>query len=393
MARPTRRQACTRASLLLLAASLSPLSCCCEEPECGDGIRDPGELCFQAPQTQVAFALDTPLALRGGRYDDDELGDLLVLGTDPTGVTGRLLIGDGEGGLNAARSVRVYGCSAYPIAGDIDGDGRHDLVFPTCTNGLLVFRSQGDGFAAPVELPVGVAVRQGAIADVDGDGLRDLLVLGLASDGLPALSFVQALGDGTFAPADLTSQPVAALAGFAPGMMAAGRGERDGRFEVVFAEAGRPGGLARTHYMGAGLFALPEPLALALRPEGLALRDLDNDDRLDLLTADRARGELVAVLAGGDPNGVRTPLPIDWRSFSLAQLDDDGWLDLAVVRDARVQLARGVGDGSFVDGSVLEFPAPVVELALLDLNGDGRDDLLAGTFTGPSPLTIALSGP
>ena len=51
------------------------------------------------------------------------------------------------------------------------------------------------------------------------------------------------------------------------------------------------------------------------------------------------------------------------------------------------------GDGSFVEGGVVEFAAPVVELALLDLNADGRDDLIAGTFTGPSPLTLALSGP
>ena len=383
----------SRTFVVLLAASAWPLSCCCEEPECGDDARDPGELCFLDKRVEVDLSLDMPLALRGGFYDGDEFGDLLVIGTDETGVTGRLLLGDGEAGLAKARKVAVSGCSAYPIAGDLDGDGRHDLVFPTCTNGLLVYRASDDGFAAPVEIPVGVVVRQGAIADVDGDGLRDILVLGLDGAGVPALSFAQALADGTFAPAYLTPQPLPALADFAPDAMATGRVQRDGRFEIVFAEAERPGGLARTHYQGLGTFAPPEPLTLALRPAGLALRDLDNDDRLDLMTADRARGELAVVLDGGDPNGVRTQLEDLWQSVSLGQMDDDGWLDLVVIREERVQIRRGIGDGSFDDGVAVSFTAPVIEVALIDLNRDGRDDLIAGTFAGEAPLTIALSGP
>ena len=383
----------SRTLLVLLAASAWPLSCCCEEPECGDDVRDPGELCFAEARVEIGIDLDMPLALRGGFYDNDEFGDLLVLGTDETGVTGRLLLGDGEAGLGKARSVGVSGCSAYPIAGDLDGDGRHDLVFATCTNGLLVFLAADDGFAAPVEIPVGVAVRQGAIADVDGDGLRDLLVLGLDGAGVPALSFAQALVDGSFAPAYLTPQAVPALPDFAPNAMATGRVQRDGRFEVLYAEVERPGGRARSHYTGKGTFAPPEPLTLALRPAGLALRDLDNDDRLDLLTADRARGELAAVLDGGDADGVRTQLADEWNSFSLGQLDDDGWLDLVVVREERVEIRRGIGDGSFAEGIEVLFAAPVIEVALVDLNADGRDDLIAGTFSGENPLTIALSGP
>ncbi|HEY0133939.1 MAG TPA: VCBS repeat-containing protein [Nannocystis sp.] len=382
----------SRTLIVLLAASAWPLSCCCEEPECGDDTRDPGELCFLEERVEVDLELDMPLALRGGLYDDDELGDLLVIGTDETGVTGRLLLGDGDG-LAKPGKVAVSGCSAYPIAGDLDGDGRHDLVFATCTNGLVVYRATDQGFTAGLEIPVGVAVRQGAIADVDGDGLRDILVLGVDGAGVPALSFAQALTDGTFAPAYLTPQPVPALESFEPNAMATGRVQRDGRFEIVFAEAERPGGLARTHYVGKGTFAPPEPLTLALRPAGLALRDLDNDDRLDLITADRAREELAVVLDGGDPDGIRTPLEPLWQSFSLGQMDDDGWLDLVLIREERVEIRRGTGDGSFNEGIEVLFTAPVIELALIDLNGDGRDDLIAGTFAGDAPLTITLSGP
>ena len=385
----------TQLWLVMLAATAWPLSCCCDEPECGDDVRDPGELCFSDDQLSLDFELTTPLALRAGRFDADGFDDLIVLGTDATGVTGRLLRGDGDGGLGKSRKVGVYGCSAYPISGDLGDDGRDDLVFATCTNSLLVFRGAGDGFAEPFEVPIGVAVRQTTITDVDGDGLRDLLVLGINDAGLPALSFAQSLPDQTHAPAFLTLMPAPALAMFTPSLMAAARVERDGPFEVVIAEPDRPNALYRTRYAGLAAFSPPEPLTTDLRPTGLGLRDLDRDDRLDLVLADREKQQLVGLLFDGQQfgDGGYTPLDVAWASLVFGQLDDDGWLDLAVIDENRVALMRGVGDGSFAEGTALEFPAPVVELSLFDLNRDGRDDLVAGTFEGDSPLTIALSSP
>ena len=381
----------------MLALLSWPLSCCCDEPECGDDRRDPGELCFRAKRLGVDPGIDTPLAMRAGRFDDDEHPDIIVLGTDATGVSGRLLLGDGEGDLGEPRTAPVTGCSAYPIAGDLDGDGRLDLVFASCTQSLVVFRATGAAdFTPAIEVPVGVVVRQAVIADVDGDGLRDLLVLGLNTDNVPTLSFAQAIDGNTFAPAFLTPQPVAAFPDLSPGMMVAGRLERSGRFEVVFAEAERGGALVRTHYVGAASFAAPAVLATSIRPAGLALSDLDGDDDLDLLTGERARGQLVSFLSAGDDleEGPRTELVgTAWQTFKLGQLDDDGYVDLAVITEDDIELFRGLGDGSFESGARVAFPTLIAELSLVDLNADGRDDLVAGTFTGDDPLTIVLSGP
>ena len=383
---------------IALAVLAWPLSCNCGDPECGDDSRDPGELCYLAEPIGIDPEIATPLAMRAGPFDADDLSDLLVLGTDMAGaVGGRLLRGDGDGGLDDPRPVGLTGCSAYPIVGDLDGDARLDVVFATCTQSLLVFRAVGDAdFAAPVEVPVGVAVLQTSATDVDGDGVRDLLVLGLGADGVPTLSFAQTIGAGVFAPAFLTPQPLPAFSGLVPGMMAAGRVDRDGGFEVVFAEAERSGAVFHTRYAGGAAFAPPTLLGADLRPAGLALRDLDGDDDLDLLTGDRAHGELVSFVAagGGFREGPRTELVGKaWQSFTLGQLDDDGYIDLAVITEDHVDLFRGVGDGSFISGATVGFPAKVAELTLVDLNGDGRDDLIAGTFTGDAPLTIALSGP
>ena len=381
---------------IVLALLSWPLSCHCDDPECGDDRRDPGELCYRETRLGVDPEIDAPLAMRVGLFDADEHPDILVTGTDSTGVSGRLLQGDGEGGLGAPHTAPVSGCSAYPVAGDVDGDGRLDLVFASCTQSVLVFLATGDaGFAAPIEIPVGVVVRQAVIGDVDGDGRRDLLILGLTADSVPTLSFAQAI-DGGFAPAFLTPQPVAAFPDLTPGMMVAGRLDRSGRFEIVFAEAERSGALVRTHYTGAATFAPPAVFPTSLRPAGLALRDLDGDDDLDLLTGERARGELVSFLSEGDgfAEGPRTELVgTAWQTFKLGQLDDDGHPDLAVITEDHIELFRGLGDGSFTSGARVAFPSLIAELSLIDLNADGRDDLIAGTFTGDDPLTILLSGP
>jgi hypothetical protein len=377
--------------LFALCLALAP-SCRCDDPECGDDRRDPGELCYADEPDEHDAEIDAPLALRIGRFDGDDHPDLLVVGTDAGGVSGRLLRGDGDGGLSSPRTVAVAGCSAYPIAGDLDADGRDDLVFSTCGQGLLLYlATDGGGFAPPVELPVGVVVRQAAAADVDGDGRRDLLALGLGAGDVPTLSFAQAVPTGGFAPAFLT--PLAL--GFVPTAMITGRLARDGGFQVVLAAADQPGAVARARYAGGAAFAPAAALATDRAPAGLALRDLDGDDVLDLLVGDAARGELATFLADGDElvDGPATALGGAWQSLALGHLDDDGWADLAVVRGARVELWRGGGDGRFESGAEVEFPADVVELALLDLNADGRDDLVAGTFAGDVALTIFRSGP
>jgi hypothetical protein len=382
---------------LVLALLSWPLSCCCDEPECGDDARDPGELCFEDDPTTLAASPAMPYALRVGRFDDDDRPDILVVGVTDNLIDADLLLGKKNGAFADPKSVQVNGCSAYPIAGDLDADGRDDLVFGTCTQGLVVYFAQRDGsFGAPLELPVLLDLRQIAVIDVDGDGRRDLLALGIDAAGAPALSFAQSTPAG-FAPAFVTPQPVPAIPEFAPVAMLAARRDRDAGFEVLLTQPGRRNAVARTRYAGGATFAAPERLDIDVELAGLTLRDLDGDDTLDLLVGDADTREVVPYFTvDGDrlTPGPRTDLGgAEWQGLTLGHLDDDGWLDLAVVRDAAVTLWRGNGDGSFEEGVELELPAPVVELVLFDLNNDARADLIAGTFEADDPITILLSGP
>jgi hypothetical protein len=386
-----------RLAPLVLALLSWPLACRCDEPECGDDTRDPGELCFEDTRPRLTVDQDTPYALRVGRFNSDDLLDLLVVGVNDDILRADLLRGEKDGGFAEARPVTISGSTAYPISGDLDADGRDDLVFAMSLQTVVAYFAQQDGsFAAPLVLPVLVELRQVAVVDVDGDGRRDILALGVdAATRAPALSFLQSTPAG-FAPAFSTPLPVAGIADFAPVAMLAARRDRDDGFEVLLTEPNRRNAVARTRYAGAATFAPAERLDLDIELAGLALRDLDGDDTLDLLAGDRDRGEVATYFTvdGQLAPGPRTDLETDeWQSLTLAHLDDDGWLDLAVADGAHVSLWRGAGDGGFARGADLDFAADVVELVLHDLNDDGRADLIAGTFAADDPITIVLSGP
>lgn len=358
--------------------------------DCGDGEYRDDEICFNRRALAVEPGLAEPLALRTGDFDGDRVDDVLVIAAGASGVQAALHLGDGDGGLREPRPAAVGGCSAYPIAADLDADATSDLLFATCLESLLYYRGVGGEFQAPVEIAVGLLVRITAVTDLDGDGRRDILVLG-SQGGAPALAAVLAAPTGGFLAPQVVGAAVAGLDAFDPGMLTAGRIVRDGPTELLIGEADRSGGLARASFRD-GVLSAPTALATGLRPAGLSLRDLDDDDDLDLLVLDASPDALAPLLGPDLSEGPRTRLDALPRSIALAHLDGDGTLDAVLLHGDRLGLWRGVGDGRFRADGEVEFAADVVELALPDLNGDDRADLVAGLFPGEG-LVVRLSGP
>jgi hypothetical protein len=117
--------------------------------------------------------------------DVDGDGALDVINTDRNRWTVDVLPNDGEG-LFLMPIGNAVQSPVQTAVGDLNGDGRADLVVATETSdrGFSVLLNEGEGrFGAPLNyrVPDAPALVTMALADIDGDGRLDLAVTGDSS--------------------------------------------------------------------------------------------------------------------------------------------------------------------------------------------------------------------
>jgi len=275
--------------------------------------------------------------------------------------------------------------------GDVDGDGRLDLV--TSSTGapprLTVYPGLGDGSFdrdAAVDTEV-YTFSQFVLGDVTGDGRSDVLAQGTGS---PPRVTVYAGG------ADLGFTELATTELFVFEHMHAGDLTGDGRADLVIGDGdrsypwvqvwpGTPAGIA-----DAPVFE-GEPWAYQLLRSG----DVDGDGRLDVVTASAGFPPQIYVHAGDGAGGFGEPVIAAIYNFSLldlGDLDGDGRTDVAtdIPGNAwRFQYYRSLPDGwtDAVDRDGYGFD----RFELGDVDGDGRADLVARGTGYPARVEVYLA--
>jgi len=170
--------------------------------------------------TQAAgspFVVDNhPNSVATGDFNGDGKPDLAIANKADNTVT--VLLGNGSGGFTAAAgSPFASGMGPFSIAvGDMNGDGKLDLVVAGATNGdVTVLLGNGSGgFAAETGSPfqAGLTSVSVAIGDFNGDGRADVAVANLGSNNVTIL-----LGNSGPTQLKITQQPTTGTAGVAIG--------------------------------------------------------------------------------------------------------------------------------------------------------------------------------
>ena len=321
-------------------------------------------------------------------FDGDGHPDVAV-----SGLAGTVMIRRNEGaGTLGESSVKgdpnddVH--DVVMVAGDINGDGRADLVFSATAYGYvadkrptaLVIHGQANGQVEDpqvlAKLDASNSLRAIFLADVDGDGHPDLVEckdkeIGVHSLGAQGDELAQAYVH------EDTQQ-----------LCAAGDVNGDGRADLI-ARSGRSA--MGVSLAGAG-GALPELATLyedTTTGFGMWAVDINGDGRADFVSA--GYQTLTVRLAAADGTlgePIITARPGDMTSGSdlyahaaFADLNNDGKLDLALVGDGTnnsVAFFLGDGAGGFAPVSVdlaLLGDGPPKDLAAADFDGDGLIDL------------------
>jgi hypothetical protein len=278
------------------------------------------------------------------------------------------------------------------VAGDVDGNGRPDIVVTNVlTDNLSVLRDSSGTFRTTANFAAGESPTALVLEDFDGDGDLDAV----AAQGIIGTTIVTLLnnGSGSF------GAPVSDAIGSKPVALFAGDVDNDKDIDVIAANSG-DSSIAIAKNNGSARFTVTSQVMLPARPFQLAGGDWDGDGDLDLVAISRTGGAAyVLVNSGGGSYTLATTLQTGGLTsvVTVADFDHNGRLDFIAGNeaDSSFRLFRGEPAGQFqLDqyyfNSELEVP---VALESADMNGDGSADLIV-LHDGPDKgqVSIILNG-
>ena len=357
------------------------------EPLCKDGISVPGELCLEAEYDYPV--IDNPTSVAVGDINDDGRVDI-VIGSDNQ-PTVSVLLGqpDHSFGLPGEFETDPAGASDFVFLTHIDGDMLPDLLVVDATNRRLLAHLNVAGvLASPVITTYAPTPTQATMGDLDGDGRVDLVMVVNASTVIPFGN----TGNGTF----VEGEAITVDAG--PVDVAVEDLDGNGWLDVL--TANDSGQTVSLLYNQAGVLTPDkDPIAGAQNTRAVATGDFNEDGNPDVIHCNWGIDTLSLSLALAGGGFAATPVTIEVNDrpqrVLVEDFDLDGHLDIAVAQQGnadRVSIHIGTGGGAFVDPVTLALDNIPTDLATGDFNDDGVPDLVV-VLAATDNAIVFLSDP
>src|SRR5262249_53010531 len=151
-------------------------------------------------ESQVTYPTAVnPTGVAIGDFNGDGVPDLAVSSLDATEFS--ILLGKGDGTFDTATDTPLegFGPAFSVVTADVRHNGKTDLIFAyPSANKIVVLLGNGDSgatFQGPVAYTVGQEPQAVAVADINGDGIPDIVASNFNDDTISVLTGV---GNGSF---------------------------------------------------------------------------------------------------------------------------------------------------------------------------------------------------
>lgn len=349
---------------------------------------------------EVFFGPTAPEFIQAIDLNDDGALDLIVVGEAEI----HILLGDGAGRF--ALHQIIMGGDAQLAVADVDQDGLDDLIVGAFTGcALHLHRGVGAGLFAPAEkLPSGCGPAGVVAADLNDDGIPDIAAANFESQ---TVSVLLGLGAGNFKLSESISTPLSP----GVGSLAVADMDNDGDLDLITV-----GGASMTIHRNDGDGAFPSRTSYPAGPgpRSVQVGNLNTDALLDVVVANEVANSL-SVIRQFAPNMFLPPQTISVGArperIILADLDGDGDLDVAITHPStnfefenpeepegqiglyggEVRILRNNGGGALLPSDRFFAGAWPRAMAVGDLNGDNAPDIAVASRAQTSLFTPFLT--
>jgi hypothetical protein len=347
-----------------------------------------GDGTFQSQVSYSTGATTGPGDLAIADFNKDGHLDVVTVDTGATGMS--ILLGNGNGTLQAPVFYAGGYSASGVVVGDLNRDGNLDVVVSSWYGATVFLGSSAGTFQPGVSywVPFGHSI---AIGDLNGDKKLDLLIVDQYDSAVYALL---GKGDGTFQPpvgyaTDWDSQSLV-LADF----------NGDGKLDFA---VGNTGGALGTIVLGNGDGTFRASTSYGFTADTnitIASADFNGDGNQDVVAAGNAPNTLNIML--GNSHGVLgAPAPIQITDLgwgvtgyvvATGDFNHDGKADIVVSTrggagnevSSDVAVLLGLGTGKFKPAVFYSMgnTSGSGDVKVADVNGDGKPDVVVSNADG-----------
>ncbi|MES1159541.1 MAG: FG-GAP-like repeat-containing protein, partial [Bacteroidota bacterium] len=308
----------------------------------------------------------------------------------------------------------------YPVrscTGDLNGDGKPDVAIPNAIdNTISIFRNTSTGgtlsFAAKTDIGI-FDPSSVSMGDIDGDGKPDLVAT-ISAGGSSSISIFRNTSTGTnitFAAA--VSYGTGPTTYSTPHNSTIMDLDGDGRPDVAIVNGdGSMTVYRNTSSVGAISLGIKQNYTIGPNGQSICARDLDGDGKPDLVTANSGVDNSVSVFLNTSSIGnvaftpaLTLPNFAGPYGVTIGDMDGDGLADLAVVNANYVfdgtsyintvsvlKNTSSTGLISFAPRQEFKTGSYPLDVSMGDLDGDGKPDLAIANGDGNTVSVLRNTG-